>query len=681
MKPPPPAPAPLVPARLLENPAKILFVMHPGIGDFCYLQNFFRELAARFPLLEMHLWVGEHRITTDRAKWDGLKNFILYDWLAACPYFKKIYKNNYSPADLAGAIPGARAEKYDAVVTLVLTRWHKYARLAREIHPAGIVISAMRPFDIKGWLRTFPYKKPDIVFPSAPSKAGHISDIFSWWFQRLFGCGLPVEKRMPFINIPGEWTRWADDFIRKIGADGKKRVFVNVTAKDWKRCWPLENGIETIKAMRQAPQWKDAIFLLNAMPGDVAIFQDVINKSGLERTHLFSAEENFFQLPAVLGKCSLIISVETSVMHLANAVRVSVIALMRKKYAHVWHPMDTKNTILVTTKKQGDRMDEIPPGRVLCAISGRLAATHEPKVPLKIRFLNWYKYRENWLKHSEKYRLTRDLVQFLKDANRPCIMSETGRNETAAYLGRTLAGTLNAPFVLNYRFRKTKITFDDMAGMFYAITDENHRLYFKRGLRRKTVGEWFNNLCMEQDVRSPHNYCFDDMTILGDTIIADAGAAEGNFTLKFIDKIKMAFLFETDPEWIEALEATFRPWKNKVVIVNKFVGDTNDRNCITLDEFFSSHQKPTLLKLDIEGAERKALGGADRLLRDGTVSDVLACAYHHKDDAGVLSGMLRSRNYATSFSPGCILAIRESGFSPDAPFDFRRGMLHGKRMP
>ncbi|MDR0353202.1 MAG: hypothetical protein LBI02_07585 [Opitutaceae bacterium] len=362
---------------MLEKPVKILFIMHPGIGDFCYLQNFFRELAARFPSLEMHLWVGEHRITADPAKWDGLKKFILYDWLAVCPFFKKIYRNNYSPAGLAAAVEEARAENYPVITTLVLARWHRYAKLARDICRDGMVISAMRPFDLKGWLRSFPYKKPDIAFPSAPAKAGHISDIFNHWFRRLFGVGLPMGKRMPFMNIPGEWTCWADGFIKKTGADGQKLVFVNVTAKDWKRCWSLKNGIETIRAMQQVPQWKDAIFLLNAMPGDVAKFHDAIDKSGLERTHLFSAEENFFQLPAVLGSCSLIISVETSVIHLANAVRIPVIALMRRKYAWLWYPIDTKNTILITTKKRNDRMDEIPPKRVARAFGEVLKINHK----------------------------------------------------------------------------------------------------------------------------------------------------------------------------------------------------------------------------------------------------------------------------------------------------------------
>ncbi|OAM89957.1 glycosyltransferase family 9 protein [Termitidicoccus mucosus] len=372
----PETPAPPVPAGLLEKPGKILFIMHPGIGDFCYLQNFFRELAARFPSLEMHLWVGEHRITDDPAKWDGLKNFILYDWLAACPFFKKIYRNNYSPAGLAAAVAEARAGNYPVITTLVLTRWHWYAKLARSICRDGIVISAMRPFDIKGWLKTFPYKKPDIAFPSAPAKVEHISDIFSWWFRRLFSCGLPVEKRMPFMHIPGEWTRWADGFIKKNGTDGKKLVFVNVTAKDWKRCWPLESGFAVIKNMQQHPVWKDAVFLLNTMPEAVAQTQRKLDASGLQNTRLFSAAENFFQLPSVMHRCALVLTVDTSTMHLANAVRVPLVALMRLKTS-LWRPLDTQNTKLVTTTRRRDIMDEISPARTLRAILTQKQTIHE----------------------------------------------------------------------------------------------------------------------------------------------------------------------------------------------------------------------------------------------------------------------------------------------------------------
>jgi len=78
--------------------------------------------------------------------------------------------------------------------------------------------------------------------------------------------------------------------------------------------------------MQRQAQWQDACFIVNAVPQELAQARQVIQSYSLQRTELFSAEDNFFQLPAVLCQCDLIISVETAVMHLANAVHVPVIA-------------------------------------------------------------------------------------------------------------------------------------------------------------------------------------------------------------------------------------------------------------------------------------------------------------------------------------------------------------------
>jgi len=51
------------------------------------------------------------------------------------------------------------------------------------------------------------------------------------------------------------------------------------------------------------------------------------------------------------------------------------------------------------------------------------------------------------------------------------------------------------------------------------------------------------------------------------------------------------------------------PWKEKVVIVNKFISNTTEDNHITLDDFLAGN-KIDFIKADIEGAERKLLKGA-----------------------------------------------------------------------
>ena len=66
-------------------------------------------------------------------------------------------------------------------------------------------------------------------------------------------------------------------------------------------------------------------------------------------------------------------------------------------------------------------------------------------------------------------------------------------------------------------------------------------------------------------------YVFLSYSSLEDVTLLDVGAAEGFFALSVIEHVKEIILFECDVEWIKALEATFKPWKDKVFIINKYV--------------------------------------------------------------------------------------------------------------
>ena len=89
-------------------------------------------------------------------------------------------------------------------------------------------------------------------------------------------------------------------------------------------------------------------------------------------------------------------------------------------------------------------------------------------------------------------------------------------------------------------------------------------------------------------MNSPHRYLTESFTIGQNDVLADIGAAEGNFSLAVIEKVKKIYIFEYDQEWIEALRATFAPWSDKVEIINKFVSDKNDEYHIRFDTFFEN---------------------------------------------------------------------------------------------
>ena len=103
------------------------------------------------------------------------------------------------------------------------------------------------------------------------------------------------------------------------------------------------------------------------MPQDIDRVKALIKEYSLRDTEPFSAEANFFQLPAMLAQCELIISVETAVMHLANAVHVPVIALMRQKNPE-WVPIDRENSTVIIAEGKSDWVDTISIQQVLDAL-------------------------------------------------------------------------------------------------------------------------------------------------------------------------------------------------------------------------------------------------------------------------------------------------------------------------
>jgi len=360
---------PLVPPDLLEKSDKILFVAHLALGDFTYLQNCLQAFARAFPHIRIHLWVDERRRTRRASEWPHLKKYSLYDWLAECPYIAKVYNQTYSPALFKQSIQEAQLQEYPVVVSLGVLERHKYAILARKISPHGFVVGQkkrVRPYDLPKHLI---YRKLDASIPAydAASHAGqHISDIYAGWFTKLFGIEIPPASRFPFVHIPEQWMRYAQQQFAEWGfspEDGKNRaarrtLFLNAFSKSVERSWPLERVIELIKALRKQDAWRTAGFIVNVVPEELERARALFAGLALADVHLFSAEENFFQLPAILSRCDLIVSVETAVMHLANAVHVPVIALMRQKNPE-WAPIDHVNSIVITVHNRDDWVDKI----------------------------------------------------------------------------------------------------------------------------------------------------------------------------------------------------------------------------------------------------------------------------------------------------------------------------------
>lgn len=214
---------------------------------------------------------------------------------------------------------------------------------------------------------------------------------------------------------------------------------------------------------------------------------------------------------------------------------------------------------------------------------------------------------------------------------------------------------------------------DKEKGLRYVLLD-GKRLYFKKRWSKARIRKGFNELRREQDPQCPHCYTNDSFKVENGDVLVDIGAAEGNFALSNVERASRIILFESNKEWIKALNATFEPWKNKVTIVNKFVSDFSNQTSTTLDEYFSADDKLSFLKVDVEGEESRVLNGCSRILQEQHPLKVAICTYHKPEDEQEFKDRLTQNGFETSYSDGFVLLFTDRKIK--APF-LRRGLVRG----
>jgi hypothetical protein len=205
----------------------------------------------------------------------------------------------------------------------------------------------------------------------------------------------------------------------------------------------------------------------------------------------------------------------------------------------------------------------------------------------------------------------------------------------------------------NYNKMKIRIEYDSEKNLPY-IVHSGKRLYFPQNFPAYAIKNNYKFLRIEQDENSPHRYVKSYDELQG-KILLDIGAAEGIFALDVIEQVEKVYLFECEDIWMEALRATFEPWKEKTEIVKKYVGDRNEGDFITIDTFMTGKEQNNIhIKMDIEGYEVSALNGAKNLLSNGKNISFSVCTYHRENDVEDISRFFESLGYSHQLTPGLL---------------------------
>jgi hypothetical protein len=249
------------------------------------------------------------------------------------------------------------------------------------------------------------------------------------------------------------------------------------------------------------------------------------------------------------------------------------------------------------------------------------------------------------------------------------------QKEVLQYLENNQVRIFPYPFHNNYSPEKIEVFYDRGNRMRYVI-QEGKRLYFKKRWNEKRIIRAYCDLMREQDPDSPHRYLTDSFTIEKNDVLADIGAAEGNFSLAVIEKIKKVYLFEYDHEWIEALRATFAPWSEKVEIINKYISDHNDSSHVRFDTFFETKKDINFLKIDVDGAESVVLNSCNEVFNTRESFKIALCTYHKNNDEKDFTVFLNDYGFRITPSRGYMINYYDKKMK--APY-LRRGLIRAVR--
>ena len=225
------------------------------------------------------------------------------------------------------------------------------------------------------------------------------------------------------------------------------------------------------------------------------------------------------------------------------------------------------------------------------------------------------------------------------------------------------------PFREQYSANAIKIDYD-FSGQPFSVLTNGKKIFMPR-VSKEEASRMLCEIMIEQDKLSPHRYEDSDFGVEQGDVVVDVGCSEGYFALSVIEKAKKVYLFECEQRWMEPLAKTFEPWKDKVEIIQKYVSDETTDSSVTMEDFFADKaDKPTFIKLDIEGAETAVLRSLTSLWHTANLR-MAVCTYHLKTDYDQVRTILEEHGMKHTESQRRILMSLD-GYEP--PY-FRTALL------
>lgn len=279
---------------------KILVISLAGIGDTLFATPLVHELRLNFPDATIDVLV----------RWHGSA------FLENNPHLNTVYQRNLAADWLGSArfLSGLRRECYDVSINTFPQSKRHYRVVARFVNARTRV---SHDYDCSGALDRW------LVPKSIPLDYSRHAVEINLALLPLVGATPRLAPHQYEIFLTDAEKNWADEFVRVNTLSHDRLLGIHVGSGATKnlalRRWPLSCYIELARRLRKTAP--DVTVLFFGGPEEKSDHEKIRSALGGNQV-VFPQTGSIRQAAALIGKCSAFLSVDTSLMHVAAAMKV-----------------------------------------------------------------------------------------------------------------------------------------------------------------------------------------------------------------------------------------------------------------------------------------------------------------------------------------------------------------------
>ncbi|MDJ0700440.1 MAG: glycosyltransferase family 9 protein [Woeseiaceae bacterium] len=332
----------LISHQQLTNANRLLYMTHLAIGDYIYQGVWLQALKRKYPHLTIDIWFDDCR--RKPHSWAAGRNVTLGEWLRTDGSYEAIYPIVSNIEEREKQIAAASQRDHDLIVFVGKNRSEQFARVARRIsRTAFAVATKSKPWNnplAKWWY--FSRLDGQLSFDEYSRRLGRITAIYAGVFGKIFGL-TPDDaggRESLEIRYDPKYTRAARKFVDTFGGDAtdKSLVFLNHLSTAARKDYPWEALREIVTTLNG--RYPNLAFIVNSPPDkfeEVAALVEQDSALADVAVKPFTATGSFFELPAVMAECDVVITVDTATSHLAASLDKPQVAIMADD-VKLWQP-------------------------------------------------------------------------------------------------------------------------------------------------------------------------------------------------------------------------------------------------------------------------------------------------------------------------------------------------------